>query len=85
MKKASKPLIWTKKLPSEAGRYWYRREGGHDIALVYMDGVRLVVYRAGSAESIPVAEFGNGVEWAGPIPMPEEPVLDCSRKAAGKR
>ena len=67
-------LKWRRELPKEAGYYWYKRDGGGSIALVFMDGIRMCVYM-GAENPVPVEKFGrqgyNGpIFWAGPIEKP---------------
>ena len=70
-------LRWTSETPTEPGWYWYRRTdgGGRSVVMLYnayLDG-RMCVYRY-PEKPVPAKNFCNGdVEWAGPIPEPQEP------------
>lgn len=69
-------LRWTSEKPTESGYYWYRRDGGHGIAGVYaIDGVLRIYIRTSGSWGNTFDEFYDGyehVEWAGPIPKPQE-------------
>ncbi len=71
-------LRWTTIPPTEPGWYWYRLTNGEslgDIVLLYdaWGNGRLCVYNR-LETPILLRYFRDGnVEWAGPIPKPEEP------------
>lgn len=66
-------MTWTKQLPEKPGYYWYRRNGGHNLVLVFSNDGEM--YVSIGNRYVPLTEFiqqDTSIEWAGPIPMPEE-------------
>ena len=63
-------LVWRKEPPDQPGLYWQRfvPSGTPKIREVYPDGPDVLVFDS-VIETIPVSD---GVEWAGPIPLPKE-------------
>ena len=77
-----RPLVWRKELPTLPGWYWWcydRDTFSHMVYVVQESTLRktdndrfLMLYPNCMDKEFPVSERGG--EWAGPIPMPEEPV-----------
>lgn len=75
-------LTWTKTKPTLPGRYWFRIAGAiqpHIRQVGILDD-QLCVLRGCEL----VAELGDDVEFAGPIDLPEEPVIHSERQSFAK-
>lgn len=69
-------MKWTTTKPTEPGWYWARRgHRSHITDFVIEDGelVHVANVDTESEIRIPVGHYNNEIEWAGPIPTPEEP------------
>lgn len=63
-------LRWTREPPTMSGWYWFRIPPWQSVVEVVVVGGRAVArLRSGSHE----LERDARVQWAGPIPEPEEP------------
>ena len=70
-------LTWTKAKPTLPGHYWFRIAGAliPRIRQIEILDDRLCVLSNGQL----VGEMGDGFEFAGPIDLPEEPVVTAKK------
>lgn len=71
-------LTWTKAKPTLPGHYWFRIAGALTprIRQIEILDDRLWVFSNGQ----PIGEMGDGFEFAGPIDLPEEPVVEAEQQ-----
>ena len=69
-------MTWTKNPPVEPGHYWLRAPGIERIVvLVFQKGLTLAYYIPGLGQFTSFYPASAQVEFAGPIPHPEEPEI----------
>ena len=72
-KASPRKLRWTKEKPKHSGYYWSRylaRENGITVVFVHIEADNDYFEVAGVEDRWPLED--DNLEWAGPIPEPEE-------------